>query len=47
VTTEPQLRVLETGHTSACHFAEDVSEKTVDQVVATQSVLETAVADLA
>jgi oligopeptide/dipeptide ABC transporter ATP-binding protein len=47
VTTEPQLRVLETGHTSACHFAEDVSDRTVDQVVATQSVLETAVADLA
>jgi oligopeptide/dipeptide ABC transporter ATP-binding protein len=46
-TEEPQLRVLETGHTSACHFAEDVSERTVDQVVATQSVVETAVADLA
>jgi len=44
-TEEPQLRVLETGHTSACHFAEDVSDQTVSQVVATQSVLETAVAD--
>jgi oligopeptide transport system ATP-binding protein len=44
-TEEPQLRVLETGHTSACHFAEDVSEKAVDQVVATQSVVDTAVAD--
>ena len=44
-TEEPQLRVLETGHTSACHFAEDVSEQTVSQVVATQSVVETAVAD--
>jgi oligopeptide transport system ATP-binding protein len=44
-TEEPQLRVLETGHTSACHFAEDVSEKTVDQAVATQSVVDTAVAD--
>ena len=46
-TEEPLLRVLETGHTSACHFAEDVSERTVDQVVATQSVVDTAVADLA
>ena len=44
-TEEPQLRVLETGHTSACHFAEDVSEQAVSQVVATQSVVETAVAD--
>jgi len=44
-TEEPLLRVLETGHTSACHFAEDVSEQAVSQVVATQSVVETAVAD--
>jgi oligopeptide transport system ATP-binding protein len=45
VTEEPQLRVLEVGHTTACHFAEDVSEQTVDQVVQTQSVVDTAVAD--
>jgi oligopeptide/dipeptide ABC transporter ATP-binding protein len=44
-TEEPQLRVLETGHTTACHFAEDVSDQTVSQVVQTQSVVDTAVAD--
>jgi len=44
-TEEPQLRVLETGHTTACHFAEDVSDQTVSQVVKTQSVVDTAVAD--
>ncbi|HEX3427808.1 MAG TPA: oligopeptide/dipeptide ABC transporter ATP-binding protein [Candidatus Limnocylindrales bacterium] len=46
VTEEPQLRVLDAGHQTACHFAEDVSDQTVSQVVETQSVVETAVADL-
>ncbi|MEA2545967.1 MAG: hypothetical protein QOI09_1240, partial [Chloroflexota bacterium] len=32
-------------HTTACHFAEDVSDQTVSQVVQTQSVVDTAVAD--
>ena len=45
VTEEPQLRVLESGHQTACHFAEDVSDQAVDQVVQTQSVVDTAVAD--
>ncbi len=45
VTEEPQLRVLETGHQTACHFAEDVSDRAVSQVVQTQDVLATAVAD--
>jgi oligopeptide/dipeptide ABC transporter ATP-binding protein len=45
VTEEPQLRVLETGHQTACHFAEDVSDQAVNQVVQTQSVVDTAVAD--
>jgi len=44
VTEEPQLRVLESGHQTACHFAEDVSDRTVSQVVQTQDVLATAVA---
>ena len=44
-TEEPQLRVLDSGHMTACHFAEDVSDRTVEQVVARQSVVETAVAD--
>jgi len=44
VTEEPQLRVLESGHQSACHFAEDVSDRTVSQVVQTQDVIDTAVA---
>ncbi len=44
-TEEPQLRVLESGHQTACHFAEDVSDRTVEQVAATQDVIETAVAD--
>ena len=34
-----------TGHQTACHFAEDVVDRTVEQVVATQDVIETAVAD--
>jgi oligopeptide/dipeptide ABC transporter ATP-binding protein len=45
VTEEPQLRVLETGHETACHFAEDVSDRTVEQVVKVQSVVDTAVAE--
>jgi oligopeptide transport system ATP-binding protein len=45
VTEEPQLRVLQTGHDTACHFAEDVSDRTVEQVVEVQSVVDTAVAE--
>jgi peptide/nickel transport system ATP-binding protein len=45
VTEEPELRPLETGHRTACHFAEEVSDTAVSQVVATQSVVDTAVAD--
>jgi oligopeptide/dipeptide ABC transporter ATP-binding protein len=44
---EPLLRPIETGHRTACHFAEEVSDRAVAQVVATQSVVDTAVADLA
>jgi oligopeptide/dipeptide ABC transporter ATP-binding protein len=44
-TEEPQLRPIEQGHRTACHFAEEVSERAVEQVVETQSVVETAVAD--
>jgi oligopeptide/dipeptide ABC transporter ATP-binding protein len=45
VTEEPQLRPIELGHRTACHFAEEVSEQVVESVVATQSVVETAVAE--
>ena len=44
-TEEPALRDFGAGHETACHFAEDISEQTVNAVVATQSVVETAVAD--
>jgi oligopeptide/dipeptide ABC transporter ATP-binding protein len=45
VTEDPELRVLdETGHRAACHFSEDINESVVQQTVATQDVLETAVA---
>jgi oligopeptide/dipeptide ABC transporter ATP-binding protein len=45
-TEDPDLRVVDpSGHRSACHFAEQVSAEAVAAVVATQSVLETAVAD--
>jgi oligopeptide/dipeptide ABC transporter ATP-binding protein len=45
-TEEPQLRPIdEAGHRTACHFAEEVSDQAISQVVATQSVVETAVAD--
>jgi hypothetical protein len=45
VTEEPPLRDLGGGHQTACHFAEHVTPDTVSAAVATQSVLETAVAD--
>jgi oligopeptide/dipeptide ABC transporter ATP-binding protein len=44
-TEEPVLREFGAGHQTACHFAEEISEQTVSSVVATQSVVETAVAD--
>jgi oligopeptide/dipeptide ABC transporter ATP-binding protein len=47
VTEEPELRPVEEGHRTACHFAEEVSDQAVAQVVATQSVVETAVAESA
>ena len=44
-TVEPVLRVLDdTGHRSACHFAEEINEAVVQETAATQSALETAVA---
>ena len=44
-TVEPALRVLDqTGHRSACHFAEEINEAVVQETAATQSVLETAAA---
>ncbi len=47
VTEEPPLMPIEPGHRTACHFADDVSDRTVAQVVATQSVVDTAVAETA
>ena len=44
-TEEPVLRPIGEGHRTACHFAEEVSDQAVESVVATQSVVETAVAD--
>jgi len=47
VNEEPLLRPIdEEGHRTACHFAEEVSDQAISQVVATQSVLETAVAEV-
>ncbi len=45
VTQDPPLTPVEPGHRTACHFADDVSDRTVEQVVATQSVVDTAVAE--
>ncbi len=45
VTQDPPLTLIEPGHRTACHFADDVSDRTVEQVVATQSVVDTAVAE--
>ncbi|MBI2777874.1 MAG: ATP-binding cassette domain-containing protein [Chloroflexi bacterium] len=46
VTTEPLLRVLDdTGHQAACHFAEEINETVVQETAATQSAVETAVAE--
>jgi len=45
VTEEPALRDFGGDHQTACHFAEEISDQTVSSVVATQSVVETAVAD--
>jgi len=45
VTEEPELRQVGEGHRTACHYAEEVSDTAVASVVATQSVVETAVAD--
>jgi len=42
-TEDPSLRVIEgTGHQAACHFAEEISETAVRDVVATQDVIDTA-----
>jgi oligopeptide/dipeptide ABC transporter ATP-binding protein len=46
-TEEPLLRDVGDGHLTACHFAEEISEQTVSQVVAAQSTIETAVAEVA
>jgi oligopeptide/dipeptide ABC transporter ATP-binding protein len=45
VTEEPLLRPIGEGHRTACHYAEEVSDTAVQSVVATQSVVETAVAE--
>jgi oligopeptide transport system ATP-binding protein len=45
VTEEPQLRDVGGGHQTACHYAEQITTDIVSAAVATQSVLETAVAD--
>jgi oligopeptide/dipeptide ABC transporter ATP-binding protein len=49
-TEEPELRPVGLGdatddHRSACHFAEEISQQKVEQVAASQDVIETAVAD--
>jgi oligopeptide/dipeptide ABC transporter ATP-binding protein len=46
VTEEPPLRSIGTGggHQAACHWAEEINQEKVEQVAATQDVLETAVA---
>ncbi len=41
---EPALRVLDSGHRVACHFAEDVSGTVVAETVASQSSVFTAIA---
>jgi oligopeptide/dipeptide ABC transporter ATP-binding protein len=44
-TEDPALRSVGVdGHAAACHFSEEISETAVEATVATQSVLETAVA---
>jgi oligopeptide transport system ATP-binding protein len=44
-TEDPSLRVIEgTDHQAACHFAEEVSETSVRETVATQDVIDTAAA---
>lgn len=45
VTEDPALRPLSPGHSAACHFAEEISTQTVEQVTAQQSAVMTAVAD--
>jgi peptide/nickel transport system ATP-binding protein/oligopeptide transport system ATP-binding protein len=44
VTEVPQLRDLEPGHATACHFPEEIDRGVVEEVAAEQSVLDTAVA---
>jgi oligopeptide/dipeptide ABC transporter ATP-binding protein len=46
-TEEPLLRDIGDGHLTACHFAEEISEQTVTQVVAAQSTIDTAEAEVA
>ncbi len=44
-TEDPVLRPISPGHTTACHFAEEISSAAVGQAVETQSAVDTAVAD--
>ena len=44
VTEVPQLRDLEPGHATACHFPEEIDRGVVEQAAEEQSVLDTAVA---
>jgi oligopeptide/dipeptide ABC transporter ATP-binding protein len=43
-TVEPELRTIAGGHQVACHFADQVTEQSVQESAATQSVIDTAVA---
>jgi oligopeptide/dipeptide ABC transporter ATP-binding protein len=45
VTEDPALRPIRAGHNAACHFAEEISGESVEEVAAAQSAVETAVAD--
>ena len=44
VTEVPQLRDLEPGHATACHFPEEIDRGVVEEVASEQSVIDTAVA---
>ncbi len=43
-TEEPELRVLASGHRVACHFEDSITDSTVADTVAAQSVIDTAAA---
>ena len=45
VTEIPKLRVLEPGHSTACHFAEEIDRRVVEEVAQEQSAVDTVVAE--